>query len=408
MLRLTSLKIDRFRNVEPCTLEFGDTFNVLLGKNATGKTTLLKLVVAAINGDFEEFDEPLDMRWTLQFGESRIDAQLTRVSNDAEEGSEWTTELNFTLFTNSVEQGSFVCAHDVWRWRTVAGLERSTPAPPWQRAPNGLLAAAYALRLPYDHPDVHVAWFVQPTERFDEALQQFDAIFNSPWSAKLQVREGRARGFQSRHPPLLSPAMLARMIDTDADTLHLRPFSLSDFPVERIARLPKLLGRDKMELEPRLLQRTPSESGLHYEFEGLRGTAESDLGQIVSHNRWSFGQQRLFAFFWHLSAFEGTPVVADELLNGLHHEWIEACLDELYERQSFLATQHPLLLDHIPIENAEAARKTFIRCTSKRGEDGRTTLEWRNFTADEADRFHRAYATNIQQVSEILRTEGLW
>ncbi len=45
MVRLTRLKIDRFRNVKPGTdLRFGPTFNVLLGKNATGKSTLLDVI----------------------------------------------------------------------------------------------------------------------------------------------------------------------------------------------------------------------------------------------------------------------------------------------------------------------------------------------------------------------------
>jgi hypothetical protein len=101
-------------------------------------------------------------------------------------------------------------------------------------------------------------------------------------------------------------------------------------------------------------------------------------------------------------------VVADELFNGLHHEWIEVCLDRLYDRQSFLATQHPYLLDHIPIESANAVRTTFIRCTLERSPDGREQMVWRNFDADEAERFFVAYQTGISQVSEVLRMEGLW
>jgi hypothetical protein len=35
-------------------------------------------------------------------------------------------------------------------------------------------------------------------------------------------------------------------------------------------------------------------------------------------------------------------------------------------------------------------------------------LAWRNFDEEEAERFFIAYQTGIQQVSEVLRTEGLW
>src|SRR5262249_6476602 len=129
-------------------------------------------------------------------------------------------------------------------------------------------------------------------------------------------------------------------------------------------------------------------------------------GSQISHQLLSFGQKRLFSFLWYLAVREDLPIVADELLNGLHHEWIKVCFDRLRERQSFLATQHPLLLDHIPIESADAIRTTFVRCTIEAGPDGREQLVWRNFDEHEAESFYVAYQTGIQQVSEVLRTEG--
>src|SRR5690349_3771418 len=56
-LRLTRLKIHRFRHVCPGTeLTFGPTFNVLLGKNGTGKTTLLELVAAILKDDLSALE----------------------------------------------------------------------------------------------------------------------------------------------------------------------------------------------------------------------------------------------------------------------------------------------------------------------------------------------------------------
>jgi recombinational DNA repair ATPase RecF len=49
MVKLESLTIHSFRNVEPETkLVFDDGYNVLLGQNGTGKTTLLELVAMAL------------------------------------------------------------------------------------------------------------------------------------------------------------------------------------------------------------------------------------------------------------------------------------------------------------------------------------------------------------------------
>jgi len=44
MTKLTKLSIKTFRNVAPTTLEFSPGLNVLLGRNAAGKTTLLRLL----------------------------------------------------------------------------------------------------------------------------------------------------------------------------------------------------------------------------------------------------------------------------------------------------------------------------------------------------------------------------
>jgi recombinational DNA repair ATPase RecF len=46
MVKLKRLKIGKYRNVKPGTeLRFRDSLNVLLGRNGTGKTTLLNLMV---------------------------------------------------------------------------------------------------------------------------------------------------------------------------------------------------------------------------------------------------------------------------------------------------------------------------------------------------------------------------
>ena len=100
-------------------------------------------------------------------------------------------------------------------------------------------------------------------------------------------------------------------------------------------------------------------------------------------------------------------LIADELVNGLHHEWISACLDEIGERQAFLTSQNPLLLDFLRFDSVEQVRRTFILCERASNDVG-TQLIWRNLTEDEAESFFLAYQTGIQRVSDILLTKGLW
>ncbi len=178
--------------------------------------------------------------------------------------------------------------------------------------------------------------------------------------------------------------------------------------VRSLATIPTLLGFASAELRPVLLTQAQRGEELRTIYHNIDFLFRRADAHQISHELLSFGQKRLFSFLWYLAVRRDLPVVADELLNGLHHDWIEICLDRLYERQSFLATQHPYLLDHIPIESAEGVRKSFIRCTLEPGPDGREQMAWRNFTEDEAERFFIAHQTGIQQVSEVLLTEGLW
>jgi len=121
----------------------------------------------------------------------------------------------------------------------------------------------------------------------------------------------------------------------------------------------------------------------------------------------SFGQLRLFGFFLH-SLMHPHAVVIDELTNGLHHEMIDCCLDTIGERQAFLATQNPLLIDYVGFASAEEARRTFILCDLQKGADGENSMIWRNMTDEEAGEFFGDYEVGVQHANDILRKRGLW
>lgn len=237
--------------------------------------------------------------------------------------------------------------------------------------------------------------------RLDEALHSFDSITHSNFELS---REGRGGGGGTFGPWL--------------------PVEFMPAATEPASQMPLVIPFDKLgslgfvsgEVHPRVLKRSEEGQKVSTFYHGFDCLFRRADGSLISHELLSFGQKRLFSFLWYLAARQGhpngwwprLPVVADELLNGLHHDWIEVCFDRLRDCQSFLATQHPFLLDHIPIESADAARTSFVRCSLGTGPDGREQMVWRNFTEDEAERFFTAYQTGIQQVSEVLRTEGLW
>lgn len=128
-------------------------------------------------------------------------------------------------------------------------------------------------------------------------------------------------------------------------------------------------------------------------------------GSIDTNSTLSYGERRMIALWWCLAC---TPHVAviDELVNGLHHSWIEATMRRLDSRQSFLTSQNPLLMDYLGFGSAHDVQRTFMLCAGLSGSS--SDLPIRNLTAEEASRFYAAHAVGIQHVSEILRDQGLW
>ncbi|MFT5431674.1 MAG: hypothetical protein ACI9OJ_002371 [Myxococcota bacterium] len=126
-------------------------------------------------------------------------------------------------------------------------------------------------------------------------------------------------------------------------------------------------------------------------------------GAKVAQDQFSYGQQRIVAYYYYPAA-SPSIVVADELVNGMHHDWIAACVGSLEGRQAFLSSQNPLLLDQLPFENPDQISRSLVICTANERGD----FVWRNPNEAEAKRIAAALAVGIQQVSEVLEAQGLW
>ncbi|MBK9366647.1 MAG: ATP-binding protein [Deltaproteobacteria bacterium] len=126
-------------------------------------------------------------------------------------------------------------------------------------------------------------------------------------------------------------------------------------------------------------------------------------GSEFDQDKLSFGQKRMLTFLWYAAANEHGPIIVDELANGLHHAWIQKCFEVIGERQAFLSTQNPLILDFLDFTSAEHTARSMVRC-----EVGERGWRWGNLNTEEAERLYRACQANFMHVSEILRSEGLW
>ncbi len=425
MVRLTRLRIDRFRNVKPGTdLRFGPTFNVLLGKNATGKSTLLDLIAAVTNDDLSAYakeDAGFDLTWWLENGEGNVEVRAVRTPvravallDEAREATEFDDAWTIVIRAAETEVGRVEVTGSRGTFKPTGQPDESFEVSVGLTAGGARFRGIIAIVVKstwgndrvVDPPRTPQAQAFQIARRvlahghagrFDEATSTFEAITRSG----LVLNHDTERTFQSFDPRL--PTGLFLRVPTSREPLVVRFADLS-----ALAEIPGVIGFRSAELRPRLLRQSQSGAVETTEYQGFDFLFCRTDGSTISHDLLSFGQKRLFSFLWYFAVRREHPIVADELLNGLHHEWIEACFNRLRDRQSFLATQHPFLLDHIPIESAESVSTTFIRCAIERDADSGERLAWRNFDEEEAERFFIAYQTGIQQVSEVLRTEGLW
>lgn len=419
--KLTRLKIESFRNVEPCELRFGDGFNVLLGLNATGKTTLLELITAALSFDFSKFnEEAFAVEYELSF------STWTIVTSMRNERVNRPTPKALVLQVRDPERFSLSAKLQIRSTTSAkAWTARAHMSSIWvEDNPDHKLSLStqlgehesqllqYATVLSEDE-SLKTAYFEQlwqwrHARRFDEALDIFRYITGpATWiEAHIDQSTGIVQGFYV--------AGLVPVEFLDAVGLHVvhmptisQGLTISAESLGFLGKVGDLFGFRTARLEMRLESRTgDGVGGEGLTFGEFRFMFEAHNGSVIRHDDLSYGQKRLLAFHYYLAANPMT-VIADELVDGLHHLWIDAAIEAIGDRQAFLASQNPLLLDHLEFDSAEQVASTFITCRAEQiGNDKRMT--WSNMSTYDAERFFRAYQVDVKHVSEILLSKGLW
>lgn len=409
MNKLTKLSIKKFRNVAPTTLEFRPGLNVLLGKNAAGKTTLLRLLSHVVGASEEALqNDALDVGYlasgvSLDIEHTIKRTRSTRLALPLDPALSVREELSSLQQTDSFiikKNGVVIVKAEVLPNEVLlekAG-QQTRVEPEYRTSPS--LALYLALKRDEKDPEsdeLAEEFFsarIDSTGRMDESLD----LFNTLLGLEITIeRSGSILGSFNRRsvPRSMSKITLLPMPEGTSAT-----FSLSF--LEHAARV---LGYDSASARFDIERISTEPSRQNIRLRNLRFFFKRP-GEEISHDLLSYGQKRLLAFFAHADTSQDL-IIADELVNGLHHEWIEACLKEIGDRQAFLTSQNPLLLDFLRFESTEEVRRTFILCERTSDEAG-AQLIWRNPTEEEAESFFLAYQTGIQRVSDILLTKGLW
>lgn len=378
MKHVSEFEVRSFRNVRPTTLRFRPGLNVVLGKNAAGKTSLLNLlsdVLASFSADERT------TRVVVRDGEDVLTRSDLVTATRSGDGPRPLVFGNDMQLEARLSAGSFSArVHD-----GAAELDGV-------RLPNGRDALLTLLSVLSRRSEALATRFVSmlwsDARRLDESLDYFNELL-----AFTQTRKGS---------------------EVESNLWSGLPASLREFELQHAADVGPYFSAPFLDRAAKVMGYQSAQGRVDVESKTTAGKSETRFANLrfafsagqdtFTHSSLSYGEKRLLAFFAMCDACPDV-VIADELVNGLHHEWIQACIAELRGRQAFLTSQNPLLLDYLEFDSPTDVQHGFVLCerTAARAE-----LVWRNPTEDEAKEFFAAYQTGIQTVSEILIAKGFW
>ncbi len=401
-VKLKRLKINQYRNVRPGTeLRFDDGVNLVLGQNAAGKTTLLSLLSAVSRSAFEDLShEEFELEYELTSGNFTIVAKVSHrrrldpAAVDPEGNAHlWSGDYTIHITDSITHEETTIVSDSAKAHRAPRPCASFIAAPTLARCiVDILLAAASAFR-------------------FDESLECFAAMTGR--SSLLKSAATPPPAHTSWHSSRGTSSTGGAYVPGDLSRALLRSFNVTgkdpalDGAEQPLAsQMAAAIGAIAVSILPNQGARSRSPLESYFRVEGFTFEVTRIEGQIVPHDKLSYGQKRLLAFFYYL-AMNSMIVIADELVNGLHHRWIDACMKAIGERQAFLTSQNPLLFEYVEFDSIEQVQARFITCKSELV-DGAEQLVWQNMPRDDAERFYRGYEADIEGIGDILINRGLW
>ncbi len=414
MLRLTDLTIRSFQSADPTTLRFAPDANLLLGINGAGKSTLLTLLSALAQVDLEwvtEHPGAIDLEWGLELDQpddEPIRARLT-LQVDAEAPEPGPRRRGaFGCAFRSARSGDLSLGATLNGDVSVNGERLDTPdkvdvlSARWPLTALANVAAQNRRDMSPVIPLLLATSQANGRLPIDEGLAAFDGI----WGAASSRHETSWVVTTPGQPPLAFGVPRDVVAELFPDEANAPPDIWERGPraVTTRARVAAVLGATDFTCHPRPGRRH-ADGKQRWEGFDLRVTwpdGSEDRAQDLS-----FGQKRIIAFFWTHGYRVDVPIFADELTNGLHAAWVDACVDALAGQQSFHAVQNPLLVDRLGPGSAQDLERRFVLC-SVSVRDGRRRWLWRNPTEDEASALHHAYDGGLQHLRELLFAQGLW
>jgi energy-coupling factor transporter ATP-binding protein EcfA2 len=422
MVKLKRLKIHHYRNVKPGTeLRFDDGFNLILGQNASGKTTLLALLSVVCRSTFDDIaDEEFALEYELWSDRFTVTAKIAHRRAEPSSighvfaGPRWDDEYEIVLQDRVSSAQTTILPATAAPDASGRSIVTSSvePISEW----SFVAAAMSRLDGDWGERGGELLRTFLNAYRFDESLDCFMAMTGHAVDLSGVAAPSPAHAAVAEHGDATDKLVLEDVFVPEAlaGTLHqlftadAGRHALDFSSAER--DLPKQFARrldvEAVAILPNLQEHRVTSSGRSFRLQGFTFEITRADGTTIHHDRLSYGQKRLLSFLYYL---ECNPyvVIADELVNGLHHRWIDACMEAMAGRQAFLTSQNPLLFDYVTFDSVERVQSSFITCKLELVE-GREQMVWQNMNAEEARIFFEAYEVGIEHVGDILITRGLW
>jgi len=413
MLKLQWLQVHQFRAVKPGTrLSFSPTFNVLLGRNGTGKTLLLELLAAVASSDFTALGrEPFDVEYALAADTGHITVRVRNTPMEpvaaglsmdisvAPVGMAWPLVIHregVMVSVSPVDDPGVVVqeriapevAGRLWLVLMSGGIAWVEKTGEGTAAVEPLLAMAREVSAQ--------AGLV----RFDEGLGYFEQLFQ----VELRLSR-RAQGVLAAGSGLASKDLLDGLRGLAAAQWGAPRYVVPSESVPFLREAARLLGFAGAEAV--LVPVEAPQEGRQYEsltLGGLELVFTGPGGARVSARELGHGQKRLLALLHYLGHARAVAI-ADEVAHSLHPELVRDTLALLGERQSFLTSQSPLLLDQLSFDSPEHVSATFTRCG---WEEGTGLLTWEDPSPEAAGRVFSDWSAAPGGGASLLQSQGLW
>jgi hypothetical protein len=423
-MKLTRLVVHHYRSVPPGTeLVFSPTLNLVLGENGTGRTTLLELISTVVGSDFSSLvHETFSLEYDLTLPGMKLHVYVRNEQTAAPPDPAEPPRRGAELLPLRTPQTGMSGLHP----RIEVDLKLTSPASrlvmradeagidckvdgesAWSRTMHWSLldrsvwtllfmTAQYIDRDMKERlKELLRRTFLLAPQRFDEALGMFERIGGIRYA--MEVRDGEVFPLGLMALPTWMPGWLREQVEREAppDVLVFRHDAM-----ERsfLARFVALAGFTAGTFRVEVQEKRSFENGGRVGFGGFGFHFARGDGGGQSHAELGFGQKRLLSFLYYLDVNEDFAI-ADELANGLHPKWVEACMRELGTRQVFLASQNPLPFEHAVFASAEELRSSLLLC-------GAGT--WANPTWAAAGQLFDAHRQGARPLGALLREQGFW